>query len=328
MHTSNRSVVIATIAGITAIGLVSVLRAQPQEQPTAPATPDAPSVLGGPKVIDKTVKLTLVQRDSDGKLVRLEDRPEIAALPLLKLEGDAKKAADKVLNEHGAIVAKVINDQQGLFLQIQSARQSNDARAAAPLIRELRQKAPQLWEPSLLDRLAKALPVEKAAALRSIVTEYVAALAHEGTPDGRGPKPAGSSGGGGAGGMMEGGGMMQGEGGMMQGGGGGGGGQQIATDSIDTPTLRRIEANLIVRELARSLKTLTEMRREQTDRLLSGLGLTPEQDAQVRKLIHDTGAKSKNGQPSREDHRALIEEIKKLLTVEQVKALNENLKNR
>ncbi len=128
--------------------------------------------------------------------------------------------------------------------------------------------------------------------------------------------------------------MMQGGGegeGMMQGGSGAGGGPTgpaTATDSIDPQTLRRIETNLVIREMARSLKTLTEMRREQTDRLLAGLGLTPEQDAQIRKMIHDTGAKSKNGQPSQEDHRALIEEIKKLLTVEQQKALAENMKKR
>lgn len=326
MISHKRAVIIATIAGLAAVCLAAVLHAQPEPKETlpTPATPDAPAVLGGPKVVDKAVKLTIVQRDSEGKLVRLEDRPEVVAVPLLKLDGEAKKAAEKVLSEHSAMVAKALSDHQGLFLQIQSARQSSDAKAAAPLIRELRQKAPQLWEPALLDKLARAIPVEKAGTLRTIVTEYIAALAHEGTPDGRGPKkPAGTGGSGGASGMMSG----DGEGMMMQ-GGGGGGASPPATDAIDLQTLRRIEANLIVREMAKSLKTQVEMRREQTDRLLAGVGLTPEQDAQVRKMIHDTGAKSKDGRPSPEDHKALIEEIRKLLTVEQVKVLNENLRKR
>jgi hypothetical protein len=45
-------------------------------------------------------------------------------------------------------------------------------------------------------------------------------------------------------------------------------------------------------------------------------------------MIRETGRKAKDGQPSPEDHRALIEEIKKLLTVEQQRQLQQNLRNR
>ncbi|HZW08903.1 MAG TPA: hypothetical protein VFF69_03290, partial [Phycisphaerales bacterium] len=83
-----------------------------------------------------------------------------------------------------------------------------------------------------------------------------------------------------------------------------------------------------VREMARSLKTITEMRKEQAERLLAGLGLTPEQDAAIRSMIRENGAKADDGRPSREEHRALIEKIRRLLTPEQSRPLTENLKNR
>lgn len=331
MSSSHRAILLATFAGLAAVCLAAALHAEPDPtKADAPAVAPEPTVLAGPKVADKTEKLTLVQRDSEGKLVRLEDRPEIVAVPLLKLSGEAKKAADKVLNEHGTLVAKALNENMGLFNQLQSARQSGDVRGSIPLVREMRQKAPELWEPALLDKLARALPVEKAALLRSIVTEYFVALADEPGPDGRTPrrpsqparKPEDGGSGGGGGGMMQG----DGEGGMMQ--GGGGGKADMPPDAEIDPRLRnRIESNLVIREMARSLKTLAEMRREQVDHLLVGLGLTPEQDAKIRAMIREKGTKSK-GDPTPEDRRALIEEIKKLLTVEQVKQLQENLRNR
>jgi hypothetical protein len=334
MASFTRTILLATLAGVAAVCLVAVLHAEPEPTKTEPpaATPPAPepTVLAGPKVADKTEKLTLVQRDSEGKLVRVEDRPEIAAIPFLKLSGDAKKAADKVLNEHGTMVARVLNENQGLFLQIQNARQAGDLRGSIPLMRELRQKAPELWEPALIDKLARALPVEKAAQLRSIVGEYFVAVADEPGPDGRNPrrqpqqpkKPEGGGGGGGEGGGM----MMQGdgEGGMMQ----GAGKDDMPPDAAIDPQLRnRIESNLIIREMARSFKTLVDMRREQVDHLMAGLGLTPEQDSKIRAMIHDSGTKAK-GNPTQEDRRALIEEIKKLLTVEQQKQLQENMRSR
>ncbi|MBY0308836.1 MAG: hypothetical protein K2Q09_08850, partial [Phycisphaerales bacterium] len=211
-------------AGALAFAAVAALAFAAHAEPepaSVPADPGAAPVLAGPKVPDKTERLTLVQRDSAGKLVRLEDRPEAAAIPLLKLGADAKKAADKVLTDHGVLVARALSEHRALFLQIQGARQSGDMKAAAPLIRELHQKAPDLFEPSLLDKLARALPVEKAAQLRALVTEFFGALAEEMRPEGapsrrpetRPEKSNGASGGAGQ--------MMQGDGGegtMMQGG--------------------------------------------------------------------------------------------------------------
>jgi hypothetical protein len=338
MLTSKRAVILATIAGVAAVCITAMLHAEPEPNaaPSVPGKTDlAPeAVLGGPRIVQRPERPTIVSRDSDGKLVRLEDRPEIAAVATLKLEGEAKKAADKVLNEHGALVAKALNENQALFLQIQSARKSNDQRAAMPLIREMHQKAPELWEPRLVDQLAKAIPVEKAVVLRNVVNEYLTELAKEGGPDGAGkprretkPETPGANGSGGNGGGMI---MNDGEGGGMMNGGGDKGAAPMPEPSLldDPQTVRRLENALVIREMARSLKTLTEMRKEQTERMLAGLGLTPEQDAKIRNLIRDTGRNSKDGQPSREQHRALIEEIRKQLTPEQSKQLTENLKNR
>lgn len=286
MTSQQRAVLIATIAGLATVCATAVLRAEPE-----PAKPE-PSPLAGPRVTAKQEKPTLVQKDSEGKLVRLEERAESAAVPLLKLEGEAKAAVEKVLKEHAAVVAKALSEQQGLFLQIQSAHQSGDVRDAGKLTRQLREKAPALWEPSLMDLLTRAMPEEKAALLRSLVGEYNAALAAEPGPGAMGGKGA--------------------------------------SEPAVTPEMaaRRVENTAVIREMARSLKTLTQMRREQTDKLLEGLGLTPEQDSKIRAMIHDTGSKAQNGQPTREAHQALIEEIKKLLTPEQQKQLMENLRKR
>lgn len=332
MFNAKRTVILATIAGVAAVCITAALHAEPEPtvtpkaDPAPKAEPAPEAVLGGPRIPVREVRPTLVSLDSQGKLVPLDERPEIVAVGMIGLSGDAKKAADKVLNEHGAAVSKALNEHQAIFLQIQSARQSGDQRLASQITRELRQKAPQLWEPPLLDQLAKAIPVEKAVQLRSIVNEYLNELAKEGAPGGdkrrapaRTPAATGPSGGSP---------MTGGDGDSMMSGPSEGSPTPAASPLDDPQTLRRIENNLVVREMARSLKSLVEMRREQTDRLLAGLGLTPEQDAQIRKLIHDTGTQSKDARPSQADHRALIEQIKKLLTVEQQQQLAKNMQNR
>ncbi|HYD00064.1 MAG TPA: hypothetical protein VEB22_02460 [Phycisphaerales bacterium] len=329
MNRDTRTILIATLAGLVAVCLAAALHAQPGLQKAEPpkAEPAPEAVLGGPKLTVKPTRPTLVARGADGTLIRLEERPEAAAIPLLKLDGEAKKAAEKVLAAHEAEVARCLSEHHGLFLQIQSGRQGGDQRAAVPLIRELRQKAPQLWEPPLLDRLAKALPVEKAVLLRTVVNEYLTEFSREGGPNepSRGPLTETRRGGAGAEPMSDG--SMMGEGMMTC-------DQPGATPvpapaPLDDPQVRRrVDNALVIRELARSLKTLTAMRKDQTERLLAGLDLTPEQDANVRAMIRETGAKSKGGYPSREDHQALIEGVRKLLTPEQAKQLEQNLKNR
>ena len=72
-------------------------------QETPPAS-DA-TALQGPKVAPEKAPESLVQRDVAGKLVRLEERPEQAALKLLDLSPMEREGADAVLKAHAAAAA-------------------------------------------------------------------------------------------------------------------------------------------------------------------------------------------------------------------------------
>src|ERR1043165_9115132 len=157
------------------------------------------SPLAGPKVAVAPEAKSLVKREYGGALVKLELRPERAAIDLLGLSDDERKPVDQLFMERAKAVSTLLQDHLSLFLEIQGARQAAGAGAPspegerprdalAPKIRELRELAAPLVEPMLADQVAAKLPEGKVAEFRRLVKEYTDAFGAETQKDRPGAK--------------------------------------------------------------------------------------------------------------------------------------------
>ncbi|MGH7133602.1 MAG: hypothetical protein ACREJO_16855 [Phycisphaerales bacterium] len=264
IHSSSRFATTLAVAGVLVAGAASMAQSAPTtDKPAAPAptAPDSaakPDLLGGPRVVDKPAKTSLVERDGGGKLVRLEVRPEQAALDLLGLTRAEREPADKVLAERMVKVSQLLKDNQALFAKIQTARQGGaKPQEIAPLMREFRPIALPLIEKPLGEQVAATLPEAKRADFQRLVTEYVqAAMAEEAA---------------------------------NRAAAGGDGAMPGARPSGAPPVpQQRVEMNLLLREMGGVLRTIVKERREQTEELVRAIDATPGQQAQIQAITRDT----------------------------------------
>ncbi len=267
---------------VAAAGLIlAASLARAQEQPVDP--------LRGPAVKERQAPATLVQREMSGAMVRLETRPEQAALDLLGLSKEERAAADKVIAERAALVNKLLAEHYDLFQKIVTARQGGAPREElAPLVREFRKEAAPLFEGEpFADRVGAALPKEKAERFAALVEEYKRAEAAEGEKQGEAPPPWGRG------------------------------------------AAARVETNLALREMGRALRAIVQDRRERTEELIKKLDATPEQEEKIRSIIRETGSKNGFVTELNEDRRReLMDKVLAVLTPEQRKAAVEKLRAR
>lgn len=251
-----------TAAALLAAACLPALAPAQAPKPGA-AEPAQPGVLGGPSVSPEATpaKTSLVEREMGGQLVRLETRPEQAALALLNLTPAQQAATDEVLTQRAAQVARFLQDHYELFLSLQGLRQSmqggGENRNAQAKLREFRDAAQPLLKPALVDQLTPKLDADRAARLKQLTFEYMQALATE-APAGPGQarRPARPT---------------------------------PAVAANDVPP--RVELGLLSREIARTLGSLGASRREKTEDIIQAVAPTPEQEARLREIIRTQGEK-------------------------------------
>jgi hypothetical protein len=289
---------------------------------------DDPAALGGPKVGESSVgKATLVERNFDGTMKMLDVRPEVAGLRLLKLTEMEKSETDKVVQQRGAQVAKVLKENYALFLELQNLRQGGfgggggakaDGTAGAEgrdkekqreqrrgMMEEMqtfREIAKDLLEPTLLTQLSESLSISNAEELKRLVQEYDAA-AMETQPAERGQRRQG-------GGVGSGGG----------GGQGGGMGGKYPGDRGDFAA-QRMEISHTLREIGRSLRAIVDDRKDRADAMLKAANATPEQEAKIRTIFRELGSKAATGEPSEKDRGTALRKVMEILTPEQREAV-------
>jgi hypothetical protein len=160
----------------------------PQPPSVQPATPPAPAgapaeagaPLAGPKVAEKPAPPTLVERDFEGRLKRLEIPAPEAALRMLGLDEAARARAEAVLAERAAILDAFVRENLDLIVQLASAGESGDKLGALRLLYEGLEKLKALRDRGpLAMELAGAIPSEQAAEYWRLVKEYQAALKAE-----------------------------------------------------------------------------------------------------------------------------------------------------
>ena len=165
----------------------------------------------------------------------------------------------------------------------------------APLMRQFRPIAAPLLEKPLAQQVAAALPEQKREQFTKMVDEYKRALAADDTK-------------------------------AAPGGGEGRPGRRAVADPNGSIS-PRVEMNLLLREMGRSLKAIVEQRRDRTEQLVKAFEPTPEQEVEIRRIIRETG--EKNGlrtSATPEQRGELMTKLLQVLTPEQRQKALENLR--
>ncbi len=151
---------------ITAAMSAGVALAQPE---TRTAEPPQQDVLSGPKVRETAGERSLIRRDFQGRVRRLEIPPEEAAIELLRLDEPTKAKTQKILDERSAILDKAVRDNIDLLLRLQSA----DRRVRLDLIREFGESLKELrsWG-TLREEVRGVLPKEQATRYNELIDGY------------------------------------------------------------------------------------------------------------------------------------------------------------
>ncbi len=293
----------------------------PPAPPPSPTTPSpsiqpAPSqdVLRGPKVEDHSLEhATLVKRDFSGALARLETRPEIAAVDLLGLSKEERAPVDAVLADRAAKISAFTLGHYDLLIKLQAARQGRARQELAGLMRDVRTEAGELFSVSLADQVAAALPEPRREKFREMVEEYVKALAVElenedraAAPGSRGRSPASPAKPADTPGSHQ---SREGAEPMQDAGRG-------AKREPSAMSIRRVQGQLFVREMARSFGSFVEDRREHADALLKAVEATPEQENKIRGMLREFAAET-SFKPTPQQRAELWGKIMKELTPEQ-----------
>ena len=143
--------------------------------------PDA-DALRGPKIEMKAAGAakSIVERDFNGRVKKLEEPPALAAVRVLELTPEDRAAADKVVGDRAAALDTIVRDNLRLIIELSLAQQAKDKVDSGRLLAEAMKKAgPYLKRGPLLQELRPVLPPEKFAALTRMVDEYRTAAAED-----------------------------------------------------------------------------------------------------------------------------------------------------
>ncbi len=158
-------------------------------QPRNPPANEAPAVLAGPRVAPSQGP-TLVQRDFNGGLIKLELFPAHAALRCLELDAQARAKVEAILNERTALLDSVVRDHFEMLIELFSAGQAGDQPETIRIAVAFTQKLkPLIARGAIETELAAALPQTQAQRLHALVSEYYDALLADAPakPDGKRP---------------------------------------------------------------------------------------------------------------------------------------------
>lgn len=149
------------------VALTAAAAAQP------PSPPDsAPPVLSGPRVKPDT-STTLVHTDMQGRFVKVEGRPEAAALAQLTIDPERLGRARGVIDARDDALRKHLVDSIDLIKETSDATKAGDKATLQRLGRELCDRFdPEQARDPLLAPLCAVLAPEEAAALTKLVDDY------------------------------------------------------------------------------------------------------------------------------------------------------------
>lgn len=155
-----------------------------------PSAVEDGNLLAGPKVTGSAPgagdakegmrRDTLIERDFEGRIRRVETHPAIAALELIGLSDEEKAATSRIIAERDAVLDRAVQAHLKDLVQASNAGQSGDEAGALAYLRPIIDDTSELRERGrLLDELAGAVSKEHAQRLRQLHDEYWRAIVDE-----------------------------------------------------------------------------------------------------------------------------------------------------
>lgn len=179
------AILVAGIVG-TASGVSFAQGDDPGTPAARPATLPAPGsdadALRGPTLTkhpDRPER-SIVQRDFQGRLKKLEENPAMVGLGKLSLSAEEKKQVEKVIGDRAAALDMIVRDNLKLIIELAQAKQSGDAEATNRFQAQVLERAsPYFKRGTLMNEVRPALSEEHAAELKRMVDEYNTVAAEE-----------------------------------------------------------------------------------------------------------------------------------------------------
>jgi|GEM_PF-759992 len=142
--------------------------------PAPTGKPDAP--LSGPTISQTKKTLSIIQRDADGRVKRLDIAPAEAAVKAMTLSLELRKKADDVLFSQAATLDQIVRDNFDLIVKTAGAFDAKDRVAATRYVQELWSVSePVRQRGQLVEQISRTLPKAEADQMRSLVREYLKA---------------------------------------------------------------------------------------------------------------------------------------------------------
>lgn len=250
---------------------------------TKPADP-----LAGPAVPAAAQQRTLIERDADGRIKRLDRAPAEAAVRLLNLGPDVQKQVDAILTERAAILDGLVAEHLREIVEIAGAAQSGDREGAMRKLMDLAPYARPLRERGQVgEELARALPEAQAGQVRQMVQAYTQALIQE-------ERDAAKARG----------------------------------EAFNERAVTRTETlRLVGEEVRRSYERVVGQQAADFDKLIQTLNLSDEQESQVRKLVGDQFTQT-YGKATAAQKARVFAEVWRLLSSEQRAELQRHMRQR
>ncbi len=244
---------------------------------------DDHDLLRGPGV-ELLGAMTLVRRDSEGRLVRPEATVEEAAIDLLRgtLDEGTRRRVDEALAARSGEWDAFFRENVKEIIQLQSDLAAGPQGRASALetIRALAKEAPSLEDHRVFrDELAGLLPGEARARFEEITREYREALLAE---------------------------------------------VRVEAEQRGVPLRRAVQEEMVRAfggEIRRAYERETTLGKERLEETIASLNLTPEQEPKVRNAIQTFGQKQRLGTATASDRRELFRALGAALDAEQLRTL-------
>lgn len=238
-----------------ATGVVLLSAAAAWSQPvkkvdqTPPAKEPAPSVEPAkPAPAPAPAAPTLVQRNAEGRVIRLSELPPVAAVRIMSLSADSRRQADRIIADKSAELDKFARANFGAVVRLYEAHADGRAAEAARLASDMWDRNKELRDrSSVTQELMAFMSPTESAELRRLVQEYLQArIADEASA------------------------------------------AKVRFDRFDPKEFIRSEqVYMLGEDLVRAFGRIAEKASLDADELSKSLGLSPKQDEEVRRLAAD-----------------------------------------
>lgn len=126
--------------------------------------------LAGPKVKETQEERSLIKRNFEGRVQRLDITPDEAAVELLSLDSDVQKRVRTVLDDYNATLDRLVTGNLEMLVKFTS---TPGRRERIELIREAKEAFKDLEaKGKLRERVSKELPKEQAERYESLIKGY------------------------------------------------------------------------------------------------------------------------------------------------------------